>query len=511
MKPFYLAVAEAGFNPLTCDPALLKAHISHLMEAGKVGADGQRKPESRYSITYFKTLLAAHRLATHAKGLPEIAGRVDLEKLLRGYNRKYGAELPRCGKSALFPRDLVAIERNAREGSTPVAATVRVAVTLGCDPDLGLGTARLGRLRFADITIHEDRVELDTTAHDCPEKVVIMAQPDDPACAVTALKSLRKARHNAIRAKLGSTPTADQVDAQNIFINARTGKPLTSPGLKHIVNEACAGIVSSAATKGGLPQLTPELRREVLAPGVSVKVARDLMMIFHTTFSSARVGEAALFDVGDIKVFGRDEYGNETLIPLVDELLPDGTGIRGMLSRTGKITDTDLLDHSRESLVASGTVAGVRNRFKHGTKTQNYHENYYPAQPGLSACPVRILMQWIVAYDRLMVTHHGRRLTGGDPLYTSLIHPGRRFTADQMSDLLGDVVKTAVSGLGFDPDRFSGHSLRKVRTTYVLTKGGSQVNVMKHDGRSSEASNLPYAPYRPARPLRRGPDQKLLR
>ena len=61
---------------------------------------------------------------------------------------------------------------------------------------------------------------------------------------------------------------------------------------------------------------------------------------------------------------------------------------------------------------------GVYNCFKYGTKTKPFHENWYPAQPGHPACPVRLLLQGIAAYDRQMVALHGRRLSVEDPLFT---------------------------------------------------------------------------------------------
>ena len=297
-----------------------------------------------------------------------------------------------------------------------------------------------------------------------------------------------------------SSPISKSI-RRTVFINVRTGKPLTPPGLKHVVSEACAGVVSGAAVAGGLPQLTPELRREVLAPGTDMKAARDLMMIFHTAFSSARVGEAASFDIGDIEVFGRDHNGLDTRIPLVDKVLPDGTTVVGILDRIAVITETDLLDHTGTSLYGSGIVMGIYNRFKHGTKTKRFHENWYPAQAGHPACPVRLVMLGLKAYDRALIAYEGRRLRAGDPMFTSLKKPGRRFTAKGLSRVLGETVKALVSELGLDPRNYSAHTLRKVRATYVFSKGGSQLNVMTHDSRSSLASNLPYVQIDPRNPF----------
>ena len=62
-----------------------------------------------------------------------------------------------------------------------------------------------------------------------------------------------------------------------------------------------------------------------------------------------------------------------------------------------------------------------------------------------------------------------------------------------------------MEGLGFDPSRYSAHSLRKFRSTYIHSIGGSQLNGMLHDARSSEASNLPYVQTDPRNPVLRGP------
>ena len=501
LDPFWRAAARAGFDPLRCDPALIEGHIANLMVAGKVGADGSRDPDKPYSLAYFERFMAAYSRALEAKGLPDTTASVDLKKLQRGHGYLQGSKLPRCAKDALLPRQLVEIERHAREGTTAAAATIRAAVTLGCDPEFGLGLTSLCRLTFADIRLSEDRAVLNTVAEGCLAQVVVVARPGDPACPVAAIKSLREARYRRMRASNGGAPTRAQMDAQSLFLNARTGKPLTRPGLKHMVAEACAGVVSSAEVAGGLPQLTPELRREVLALGINTKTARDLMMIFHTIFATARVGEAGSFDVGDVMVFGYDQNGTDHLIPLVDRVLPDGTVVAGIIDRVAVVTETDLLDASGESLYASGLIAGVYNRFRFGTKTLPYHENWYPAQAGFAACPVRLLIQGLKVYDRLLIAHAGRRLTVDDPLFTSLKHPGRGFSDKQMSKVLGGIVKEAVAELGLNPKNYSGHSLRKVRATYVISVGGSDVEVSKHDGRKSPASNLPYVQIDPRYPF----------
>ena len=59
-------------------------------------------------------------------------------------------------------------------------------------------TARLCRLRFADVAFHDDHAVLDTTSEGCPEQVIVMALPGDAACLVAALKSLRETRYCAM-------------------------------------------------------------------------------------------------------------------------------------------------------------------------------------------------------------------------------------------------------------------------------------------------------------------------
>ena len=502
LDPFYRAAAHAGFDPLTCDPAQIEAHLLHLMTAGKLGPGGDRNPQNPYSSGYFKTFLAAHKLATQVKSLPDRTTEVNINKLLRGYRRIRGSDLPRWGKDPLLPNELVEIERNAREGTTTEMATRRAAVTLGCDSDIKLGLTELVRLTFADVTFSGDDAIVTTTRRGHPYQTIVLGRPLDPACPVAALKTLREVRYRTMRAKrAGAPPTPTQVNNQQLFVNIRTGKPVTRPGLKHIVSRACAGVASHAPTTDGMPALTLEQRRQIIAPGIGTKTARDLALVFHCVFSSSRVSEVASFDVGDIKIWGRDRNGIDTLIPIVDTVLADGTAIAGILDRVAVVTDTDLVDHSGTSLYRLGVIASVRTQFKHGTKTKNYHQNWYPAQPGNSACPVRLLIQWLKVYDRLLIAHRGTRLTADRPLFTNLRDPGHALNADSMSRMLGRIVKAAVSELGLDPRTYSAHSLRKVRATYVLARGGSQIEVMLHDARSSEAQNLVYAHRDPRNPF----------
>ena len=189
-------------------------------------------------------------------------------------------------------------------------------------------------------------------------------------------------------------------------------------------------------------------------------------------------------------------------IPLVDETLRDGTVIKGMLSRIAAITETDIVDHSG--------IHSLWVRHHHGRLQllQVWNQDQaisreigIPRNPATPACPVRLLLQGIAAYDRQMVALHGRRLSVEDPLFTQIKRPGQGFTANQLSRALGKIVKAAVEGLGFDPSRYSAHSLRKFRSTYIHSIGGSQLNGMLHDARSSEASNLPYVQTDPRNPF----------
>ena len=187
----------------------------------------------------------------------------------------------------------------------------------------------------------------------------------------------------------------------------------------------------------------------------------------------------------------------------MDRTEPDGTVTKGIISRIGTITLTDILDHDGNSLHASGLILGIDNTFAFGTKTQPFHDNRYPAQPGWSACPVRLVLKWIMVYDQLLAAARSIRLEGSHPLFTSLKQPGEPIKA--MSDVLGGIVKDAMVSIGVPPDAYSAHSLRKFRASYVLNNGGSMTDVMLHDGRSSEVEGLVYARIDPRNPLKADP------
>ena len=141
---------------------------------------------------------------------------------------------------------------------------------------------------------------------------------------------------------------------------------------------------------------------------------------------------------------------------------------KGILSRIAVITDTDILDENGNSLYGS-LIMGVHTTFAYGTKTQRFHENWYPAQPGWEACPVRLLLKWLKAYDQLLAADSGTRLAGWHPLFSNLKHPGEPINT--LSRTLGKAVKTSMARIGRPPDAYSAHSLRKFRASHVLSQG----------------------------------------
>ena len=498
LVPFYRYAEEHGFHPLKCGRAEVESYLLWLMTSGKLSG-GDRDRSRPYSKTYFKTFLAALRKAAEAQDLPSPGRSVDIGKLLAGYNRKRGPELPRCDKTELLVDQLVDIERNFRENSTMAAATLRAAVALGCDPDLGFKVGELSNLTFGDIALEKGHAKVAINSGGAGSEVTVPARPGDPACPVAALKDLRTTAHLRMRAsRKGRPPTDEQIGAQPVFSNSSTGRPLTGPGLRHMVGEACAA-VGGQPSPGRLPQLTAEQRRIAADTASDPKTVRDLALIFHTAFSSSRASEMAAFLVADIEVLGRDADGTNVYTPLVDETQPDGVVTPGILDRIARITEGDLLDSQGESLYANELVLASHNIYARGTKTRSRHENWHPAQPGHPACPLRLLMIWLKTYDRLMQAAHNRRLEPGDPLFASHKTPGQPIS--NMSRTIGAAVKEATADIGLDPGRYSAHSLRKFRDSYVLSQGGSMTDVMIHDGRSSEVAGLPYAHRNPRDPL----------
>ena len=501
LAPFYKHAEAHGFHPLKCDAADIETYLLDLMTSGKQGADGARDPEKPYSPTHFKKFLAALKRAAEAQGLPNSAEDVDIRRLTRGYTRLRGSQLPRNGKTELLFDQLVEIERRAREGSTMQAAMPRAAIALGCDPDLFLTIAELCGLKFADVALTSEQATITTSHWGTSAQTSITARPGDPACPVKALCDLRSAVHRRMRAdRKGRPPTDKQIGAEPLFRNAHTGDPLSRTGLTKMVARACAGIPGvPEAIAGRFPALDAEQRRRAMNAALDVKTTRDLALVFHSVFTTSRVSETSQFRVGDVEIFGHDSDNMNVYSPLVGHTDPDGTHTEGIIDRVADITETGLFDSDGRNLYESGLILGAHNTYSFGTKTQERHENWYPAQPGWAACPVRLLILWLKAYDRLMIEKHGRRLAAGDPLFTSLKFPGEPLV--NMSQALSGIVKTALADLGINPENYSAHSLRKTRPSYVLSQNGSMTESMVHDGRSSEVTGLVYAHRDPRNPL----------
>ena len=500
---------ENGFHPLKCQASHIEAYLLHLMTSGKKGADGERDPDSLYSKSYFKKFLAALRAAAAAQGLPSPTDNVDIGRLTRGYARHFGSKLPDEAKVEILFDQLAEIEQREREGSTRRAAMPRAAVALGCDPELEMTVSELCGLTFADVTLSEDQARITTTYFGASNDAVIAARPGDPACPVAALKDLRSAVHRRMRAdRGGKTPTESQIGDESVFANALTGEPLSRTGLKKVVAKACAGISGIPnPEKGRLPALTASQRREAMAATMDAKTARDLALVFHAAFTSGRVSEMSRFKVCDIEVIGHDSDGMNATTPLVDQVEEDGTITTGLINRIDEVTETDLLGSDGISLYESSLVKGIHNIYAEGTKNKEGHENWHRAQPGHPACPVRLAVQWLKIYDRLMLARHSRRLAPEDPLYTRLKDPGEPIV--DMSHALGGIVKEWIGGLGIDPKRYSGHSLRKARDSFVLAQNGSMTECMVHSGRSSEVTGLAYAHRNPRNPLAGDPTKNI--
>ena len=396
------------------------------------------------------------------------------------------SESPRNPTRPVGPFELAGIERAARGRCSYATAQRRAAIAVGCDPDLALTVTQLCALTLNDITF-SDKGAVIAAADDTRDVIEIAARPDDPACPVAALRSLRGVARHRMRTERGDTaPSKAELRRQRLFIDQYSGAPLTSAGLRCVVNRACAGLpgVPSPAP-GRLAALSVEQRRQAIAAGCDPKTARNLALLFHAAFSALRAGDIENLSVDDVAI-----CGDSTRTPLVDGVAPDGTVIEGILDRVGTITDTDILDTAGVSLYGSGLIQGVCCTFAR-TSRGAYGQVWYPAQPGHPACPVRLLLMWLKCYDQMLVANEGARLAGHHPLFTSLKNVGEPIAA--MTRTLGRIVREAMASIGIPPDRYNAHSLRTFRATAVFDRGGSWPDVMVHDGRSSGADGVPYA------------------
>ena len=384
------------------------------------------------------------------------------------------------------PIELAAIELVARERCGYVAAQCRAAIAVGCDPDLGLTVTQLCALRLKDVRFADKGVSI-AASRGSRGAIKIAARPDDPACPVAALRSLREAVRHRMRTERGGTaPRRGQLRRQRLFIHEHSGAPLTSEGLRRVVNRACAGLpgVPSPAP-GRLAALSLEQRRQAIAAGSDAKAHRNLALLFHASYTALRAGDIGNLNVGDVTV-----CGDSTMTPVVDGVAPDGTVIEGILDRVGTITDTDILDTEGASLYGSGLIQGVSCTFARISRGA-YCQVWYPAQPGHPACPVRLLLMWLKCYDQLLMASTATRLAARHPLFASLRRLGEPIKP--MARTLGRIIREAMASIGLPPNDYNVRSFRKMRARYMVSQGWSMTDVMFHDGRSSGAEGVPYA------------------
>lgn len=498
LTDFYRYAARHGFDPLRCSSVQVEAYLLELVNAHTPDDSGKVLRDRPYSVSYIKQIIAALRRATKARELPDHTEPIDVASIISAHKNDSSSDLPRMAKTEIRAHELMAIERTAREGTNHPMALRRAAVALGCDPDLDLSVTQLCALKFEDIALQGSTAVVAVRSRGSVDAIELRERPGDPACPVAALRGLREAARNRMRAQRGgAAPTDAQIRDGHVFANQRSGAALSRKGLKLIVTSACAAVEDVPPPKRGrLPALSAHQRRQAIASD-DPKTARDLTLIFHSAFASARVGNVADFNVEHVEVWGR-VGGVSTYTPLVDRVEPDGSITAGILGQIAVITDTDILDETGASLYESGLIMGVQNRFAYGTKTQLYHENWYVVQPGWPCCPVRLLLRWLKAYDGLLAVR-GEQLAGHHPLFTSLKRVGEPIR--YLSRTLGEVVRAAVSSIGLPPGSYSAHSLRKFRASHVLSRGGSMTEVMVHDGRSSEIEGPVYARRDPQNPF----------
>src|SRR5262249_1206970 len=109
------------------------------------------------------------------------------------------------------------------------------------------------------------------------------------------------------------------------------------------------------------------------------------------------------------------------------------------------------------------------------SKTDQEGEGYLKGIPYGSApatCPVRALRAWLDASG----------ITTG-PLFRSVWKSGQRLRPSGLNDrAIAEVVKRAAAVAGYDPARFSGHSLRAGLATSAGAAGVDERTIMEQTG-----------------------------
>ena len=212
------------------------------------------------------------------------------------------------------------------------AAMPRAAIALGCDPDLGLTVSELCGLTFADVALSRDRARVTTFYRGTAADTSIIARPGDPACPVAALKELRAAVHRNMRSDHGGkAPTDNEIGSASVFANAKTGDPLSRPGLRKVrgqrmrrASPACPDPETGHAPRA---ERLAQRRRRRSTPTMAAKTIRDLALMSHTAFASP-AGSAKWpgSESATSTILGEDTDGMRTsAVPLVDQTEADGT------------------------------------------------------------------------------------------------------------------------------------------------------------------------------------------
>jgi integrase len=151
-----------------------------------------------------------------------------------------------------------------------------------------------------------------------------------------------------------------------------------------------------------------------------------------------------------------------------------------LLGFTGAFRRSELVSLDRADLefVAEGVVVTLGH-----SKTDPVHGGrrlgIRPRTDGL--CPVAALVAWLSA---------SRNPEG--PLFTRVDRHGRILPERLSPEAVSLVLKERVAARGYDPDKFSGHSLRAGFVTSAAKAGDASWKIRRQTGHASDAGLAPY-------------------